>query len=238
MYIDVHAHILPRVDDGAQSRHEALALLNMLKNQSVTAVAATPHFYASREKTFEEYCARIENAYKSLLEAADDSMPEILLGSEVHFFSGMSSFAEIHKLCIGNSKYILIELPYKTVSDKTADEIIELNLSRGLTPILAHIERYKSFDGYEKVISLIREGFAIGQVNAYSLLRLKSRKTTLKLLKENCATLIAGDCHSVDGNPPRIGEALEFTKRKLGDEFFEKTLCENERIYKEIRGIK
>lgn len=237
MYIDVHAHILPHVDDGAKNREESLAMLKMLKAQGVMAVAATPHFYASREKSFEEYLVRIESSYNALNAAKTEDLPEVHLGSEVHFFSGISSFGELAKLCIGNSKYILIELPYKKISDKTINEIVEISLSRGLVPILAHIERYRRFEGFDKVKKLIEEGFAIGQVNAYSFLRFKYRKSTLKLLRDGYAKLIAGDCHSPELNPPKIEKALALINKKLGQQFLDELHLYNDGIYKEIRGI-
>ncbi len=236
MYIDIHSHILPHVDDGAKSREESIGMLKMLKEQGVLAVAATPHFYASREKSFEEFLVRRESSYNALKSVVSNDLPEIFLGSEVHFFSGISSFTELEKLCMGNSKYILIELPYKKISDKTVNEIIEINLSRGLTPILAHIERYRRFEGFEKVKQLIRDGFAIGQVNAYSLLRFKYRKSTLRLLGDGYARLIASDCHSPEYNPPKIERALTLIGKRLGKDFCDQLLSTNDGIYKEIRG--
>lgn len=45
--IDLHSHILPRMDDGSRSTEESLQMLTALAAQGVTDVAATPHFYAS-----------------------------------------------------------------------------------------------------------------------------------------------------------------------------------------------
>ncbi len=236
MYIDIHAHILPAVDDGARNIDESLSLLKMLKKQNVDAVAVSPHFYPRRENSVSEYKARITAAYEHLLAKKSEDLPEVYLGSEVHFFKGISSFADIKQLCIGSSDYILIELPYKRISSAMANEIAELYLNHKLTPILAHIERYRKFEGYPHVLNLIESGFALGQVNAYSLLRFKTRRATLKLIKDGYANFIASDCHSTDKIPPRIDEALRLVNKKLGVETFKRLTANCKDLYKKIKG--
>lgn len=236
MYIDIHAHILPAVDDGAKNIDESLSLLRMLKAQNVGAVAVSPHFYPRRETSVTEYKARITAAYERLISHRDDTLPEIYLGSEVHFFSGMSQLSDIDKLCIGNSNYILIEFPYRNITYSMANEIIELNLNQGIMPILAHIERYRNFQGFEHILRLIDEGFALGQINAYSLLELKPRRTTRKLIERGFVSFVASDCHSAEEIPPQIGEALGRIEKKLGSQVLTKLKANSEDIYKKIKG--
>ena len=54
---DTHTHILPEMDDGSSSVKESIAMLNCLKEQGVSAVALTPHFYPGRESP-EEFLRR------------------------------------------------------------------------------------------------------------------------------------------------------------------------------------
>lgn len=236
MYFDLHAHIIPYVDDGAKSVKEALEMLDILKDQGVSAVAATPHFYAYREGSFEKYCERIDAAYKELLEHKPGDLPQIIKGCEVHYFKGMSRFDLINQLCIGDSKYILVELPYRTITDKIIDEIINLKLYCGLIPILAHIERYSKIDGFDKVLKIINEGFAIGQVNAYSLLKFSTRRQTLRLLEYGYATIIAGDSHSTKGKPPLIAQALQIAQKRLPEKTYKNILSTSEKILNEVRS--
>ena len=46
--IDLHAHILPGVDDGPQSATDALALLRAMVEDGITTVVATPHMLDGR----------------------------------------------------------------------------------------------------------------------------------------------------------------------------------------------
>ena len=123
---------------------------------------------------------------------------------------------------MGNSKYILVELPYRSISSRIINEITELNLNRGLTVVLAHIERYQKFDGYDALLKLISDGFALGQVNAYSFLHLRTRRKVLNLVKNGYVSFIASDCHSAEHNPPRINEAFAVILKKLGHSFVHK----------------
>lgn len=234
MYIDIHSHILPNVDDGSKSISESLRMLEMLKKQGVDTVTLTPHFYPAAELTVSEYKERVLSSYNRLKEAASGICENLFLGSEVYLFHGIATFSDIRELCINSSEYILVELPYRRISSRTVDDIIELNLSRGLTPILAHIERYSRFENYERLLSLISDGYALGQINAYSLLHFKTRRTACKLIKDGYVHLIASDAHSADENPPRIGEGLHFVEKKLGRSYAERLKSNCDNIYNKI----
>ncbi len=236
MYIDLHTHILPNVDDGSKSIEESLEMLKMLKKQGVGAVVLSPHFYPYSETSIEGYKARTVSSYEKLCKAAKDIFPELYLGSEVYYFRGIALFENIKSLCIHNSKYILIELPYGAISQKTVNDIIELNLNCGLTPILAHIERYRHFKGFEHILSLISDGYALGQMNAYTPLHFKTRRIARKLIKGGYISFIASDSHSQNNNPPRIGESLSYIERKIGQGFAAQLRQNSFDILNEIRG--
>ena len=64
-FLDVHSHILPNVDDGAKDMETSVKLLEMLKEQGVTDVIATPHFYPI-EDSIEEFVEIVDTAYNNL----------------------------------------------------------------------------------------------------------------------------------------------------------------------------
>ena len=65
--IDIHSHILPCVDDGSESIEESLQLLQIMKEQGITAVIATPHFYP-HEDNLDDFLEKTATAYKELCE--------------------------------------------------------------------------------------------------------------------------------------------------------------------------
>ena len=81
--IDIHSHILPGIDDGSKNLRMSLGLIDMLIDQGIDTVAATPHFYADRVSV-EKFLSRRQRAYESLAEALENTpkAPKILLGAE------------------------------------------------------------------------------------------------------------------------------------------------------------
>lgn len=63
--IDFHSHILPGIDDGSASVEESLKLLEMLAEQGVKTVVATPHFYPDRTSV-SDFLRRRDAAYQRL----------------------------------------------------------------------------------------------------------------------------------------------------------------------------
>ena len=48
MKIDFHSHILPQIDDGSGSTEETVKILDLMAEDNVDIVAATPHFYCGQ----------------------------------------------------------------------------------------------------------------------------------------------------------------------------------------------
>ena len=124
--IDIHSHILPRIDDGAKDTQEATELLKLMREQGITSVIATPHFIAS-EHNLQDFISDITRA-KEKLDAVvkEQGLPSVYLGSEVYYFSGIGSSKAISHLCLNNSKYLLLELPFCDIGKHILDDIITL----------------------------------------------------------------------------------------------------------------
>ena len=68
MWIDFHTHILPGMDDGAETVQQSIKMLRMLRKQGVDRVALTPHFYAHRESV-DSFLDRRQTAFEQLQKA-------------------------------------------------------------------------------------------------------------------------------------------------------------------------
>ena len=145
MFTDFHSHILPGIDDGSSSVEESLKLLEIEAEQGIKRVVATPHFYANHDSP-ERFLERRKNA-KALLEKALENridMPKIEIGAEVHFFRGISDSEFLPELTITNKRFILIEMPDSDWSESMYSELESIYYQRGITPIIAHMDRYIS----------------------------------------------------------------------------------------------
>lgn len=232
--LDIHSHILPGVDDGAQDVETSVALLHMMKEQGITHVIATPHFDAMHQN-IDEFEYMIADAFKRLSDAtAGLELPQVSIGSEVFYFSGIGKSSGIRDLTLCRSDYLLIELPICRITPDILRDISDLNNRIGLIPIIAHIERYSGERGFKSLLELIASGEAYAQINAASLFDSPYKKITHKLIKRGYISFIATDTHSVIGRPPKLREALQEIELSLGKSFSDMFVRNSERLCREI----
>ncbi len=227
MLLDIHSHILPCVDDGAKNPDDSLTLLKMMQSQGITHVIATPHFYPN-DDTLEEFKARVANAQK-LLCGANADIPKIIVGCELFYFTGISKSDLIKEFTIGQSNYILLEPNPFLISKTLMNEILYLRDELGLTPIIAHIERYYKSKGYKDFIKFIKENNILCQVNAGSFFDKYYNRTLQKLFKNNVVTFIATDTHSLR-RPPLLSNALNEVEKRF-------SVSEKERILSNLQTL-
>ena len=217
--IDFHSHILPQMDDGSRSAEESIALLRESARQGVTTICATPHFYAE-ENPPQVFLQRRREAAKRLTDALPQGevtrfSPRIVLGAEVHYFTGISHSEEILCLRLGRTRVLLVEMPFERWNHRMIDEILRLNERQDIQVILAHIERYFSFTKRDTIEGLLGSGILL-QSNAEFFLRRPGNRKALQMLDRGEISVLGSDCHRMDTRPPRLGEAAEVIEKKLG----------------------
>lgn len=218
--IDFHTHILPGVDDGARTPRDSIALLRRLREDGVTRVALTPHFYADETPPRVFFPAR-ERAYRSLLAALPpgERFPEMKLGAEVHYYSGISHLDCLPNLCLAGTNLLLLEMPFSPWEGSALREVLEIGRSRALTVSLAHVERYRGLASRGMWEDLLAGG-VLFQVNAESFLSSPlERHRALRALSRGEIAFLGSDCHDLRRRPPRMGElqALLTEKCKADD---------------------
>lgn len=223
--VDFHSHILPKIDDGAQSVEESIEMLKMLKAQGVNTVCLTPHYLAMDESP-DEFLKRREEAFNKLQEAiANDgeSFPQLRLGAEVYYYPGICKMEELHKLTLENTELLLLEMPMANFGDYTLREIEELSQSSDIKIVIAHIERCLKFQK-KGTIERLLDCSVMLQVNASFFNSRKTKRKALTMFKEGEIHFIGSDCHNIKYRPPKISEAIDIIKDKFGqepiDEFF------------------
>ena len=155
MFIDIHSHILHGVDDGAKTIEESIELLKQEKEQGVTAVVCTPHFYPEY-MALEEHINSTNKAFNELKEATRSlDLPQLFLGHEVQCYPQIARSSGLEFCTISSSYYMLLELPFITAIPKeTVREIIRLSDDLGFRIIIAHIERYCYDRQYKNIVSI------------------------------------------------------------------------------------
>lgn len=209
--VDFHTHILPCIDDGAESTEMSLAMLRESRAQGISTVFATPHFYAD-ETDPDTFLRERDRAYLRLLNAMEqqpDEYPEIQLGAELLFFPGMSGAAELSRLKMGNTKSILIEPPMCPWTEAMLNEIEQTGANLKCVPVIAHIDRYMRYLKDNTLFDRVRGRRILVQVNAGFFINRKTRAAALRLLSEDRIHFIGSDCHDNENRPQNIGRAKE-----------------------------
>ncbi len=234
-YLDIHSHILPAVDDGAKDIETSIELLQMLKEQGVTAVIATPHFYPNADNA-EEFLQYTNEAYNLLRRAMlGKELPKVFLGCELRYFNGMGKSRDINQFLIRGTNYLLLELPYGAPVTKTVlEDIMALSENQGLKPILAHIERYYRVKGFKKLLRLVSDGYALAHINADGITGKEETKICEKLIKGGYISFVASDTHSVLNRPPKIKEALDKITERLGKSVANRLTVKSTRLLEEL----
>ena len=220
---DLHTHILPGMDDGAKTADESLALLRMEAGQGVDTVVLTPHFYREREnprhllKRRAECFSRLEERLASLPGEERETLPRLVLGAEVAWVPNLSDWEELPQLCIGETKNLLLELPFSPWTDQMIDQLYDLMGRTGITPVIAHLERYMKLQRPERIRELLDLDVPV-QVSGGVLLHPLTRGRVLRMISRGQAHLLASDCHNGTTRGPDLKAALDVVRKKLGEE--------------------
>lgn len=208
--IDIHSHILPGIDDGSRKISMTLEMIKRASLDGTTDIVATPHyrkgyFYVP----YKEVKEIATNLNKLLKEEGIDC--NIHYGQEVYYSESIIEDLENGEIgTINDGQYMLVEFPMRRIPGEAIDYMYELKL-RGITPIIAHPERYKDFmNDITKVNEFINEG-CLFQMNAGSILGdfgSEVKKCSEKLIKNRIYNFIGSDAHNDTSRKTGISDAL------------------------------
>lgn len=207
---DFHTHILPGIDDGSQSVDDSIAMLLKEQSDGVDTILLTPHFYPQTmfPDTFLEKRQIAMDQLRSAL-PQDRKMPHLIPSAEVQYCPGMSQWEQLNSLAIGDSKHILIEMPYTKWSENTYAELKRIRIECDLTPIIAHVERYLTRYNMNRVLNRLLSIPVLLQMNCEYLTDIRTQRTALKLISAHKIHLIGSDCHSSNWRSPTMAQARD-----------------------------
>ena len=239
--IDIHSHIVFDVDDGPTTIEESLALIGESYRQGVRTIVSTSH---RRKGMFETPEDKIFANFSQVKEAAEAKYEglEILYGGELYYSSDILERLEHHQVPrMNNTRFALIEFsmttPWKEIHTALSNVIM-----LGITPVVAHIERYNALENHEeRVRELINMG-CYTQINSEHVLKprlfgdkvRRFKKRAHYFLEKNLVHIVSSDMHNLDKRPPYMDQAREIIEELYGSSraynLFEgnaKTLLEN-----------
>ena len=213
--IDVHSHIVFDVDDGPKTLEESLELIGESYAQGVRTIVSTSH---RRKGMFETPEDKIFANFSKVKEEAEALYPDLTIyyGGELYYTSDIVEKLEKHLIPhMHNTQFALIEFSART-SWKEIHSGLSNVLRAGVTPIVAHIERY---DALEEHADRVREIINSSHVLKPKLFgdKEKVRKKRVRyFLEKNLVHMVASDMHNLGPRPPFMKEAYAIIEKTYG----------------------
>ncbi len=238
MMIDMHSHVLPGMDDGAQDVETSLAMLRLAKEQGVDIVVATPHCTVNSPEGITRFVQRRKEAYDKLMLAIGDdkeSYPEIKLGAEVYLNGDFSDFPNLREICYEGTDYMLIEFSGNSYDSEMADWVYNIS-TKGIIPVIAHIDRFPPFKEIMYDLGCVEH--IVYQVNANRFMNFSDRMILRSVFKRCDHAVVATDMHNLGSRKCNLGDAYKVAKKKfpkICDMLFEdasRTILENKTFTK------
>ncbi len=228
--IDLHAHVLPAIDDGPREVDEAVRMCRDADGDGVRVIVATPHLFCGIGTDDLSLVRQATDRLRAALEQQGIAC-RLQYAGEVRMVEDLIERIQQHKIPFYDDKrrYLLIETPpVGDVSDLLKHIVFQLRL-RGMVPVIAHPERVEMFLYKPSLIEqIVRQG-AVLQLTATSLLlKDASDNPSLEWIRRGWIGVVAGDMHSLN-RPANMGAAYRAVCRCFDDVTAQQLFSENPR---------
>lgn len=224
--VDIHCHLLPGLDDGADDMEMSLKMAEMAIADGITHVIATPHADAAYRFNPEEIDAK-----RRELESRLDGRLIIGTGCDFHLsFENVEDLrADITKYTLNQKNYLLVEFNEFSIPP-SMDQTLHLIQLFGATPIITHPERNRLIRSKPaRLYGWIRQGCYV-QVTAQSLTGRfgpQAQKSAESLLENDAVHFFASDAHNLTSRPLQLKEGFQKVCEKKGEDVARGLFTEN-----------
>ena len=221
---DIHAHILPGVDDGPSSMDESMEVARAAAKSGTRVMLATPHRKDVTELSSVERIRSLVDELNARAQAEGLDF-RLLVGMENHLDAELpTEISAGRALPINGGCYILIEMPFFGTPDFIESSFAQV-MALGYVPVLAHPERIEAFQGDVGLLERFVGLGMLSQITAGSLLGQWGddvKSFTLELLRMGLVHVMASDTHTPDApRPPGLAAGAEAASQVVGSELAE-----------------
>ena len=221
--LDIHIHILPGVDDGAQDYDDAIGMAELALQSGVTTIVATPH--ANQMGRFENfYTPEFSRRYERLEDMLHSSRRRlrVLEGQEIMASDDMTQKIRDGRLIsINHTQYYLIEFPFDASPCWITDRLTDV-IRLGKTPLSAHVERYYCVQYDPSYVYDWIELGCVTQMNKGSVFGKFGRAVQYAcgpLLNYELIHCVASDAHSPVERTPWLRDIQRFLTENFDEEY-------------------
>lgn len=165
--MDMHAHWLPGIDDGADTPETTMTLVGRLYELGYRKLIATPHVYPD---LYDNTSATIRTAFEAVESDIRSSWPDLEIGFAAEYFidERFDKLIAERSLLTFSGDRVLVEFSFLDKPPFAGESLFQMGL-KGYIPVLAHVERYPYFYRESKSLQLFRDMGVEFQCNLLSL---------------------------------------------------------------------
>ena len=198
-HTDVHCHLLPGVDHGSPDLDTSMLLLNKQREMGINHIIATSHVTKS---TFENTPDTLRPAHKLLCDAVAAEGMDIKIDLSAEYRIDEFSLAQLkdNRILPFPNNYILLENPFQQEIMGMDELMFDVQL-KGLTPILAHPERYNYYGRKKDRYTKLHDAGILFQINLLSFTGYfgsLAKDTAQWLLENDYIDFLGSDMHNID----------------------------------------
>ena len=218
--LDTHTHILWNIDDGSKNQCMSLQMLEIAARSGTKAIFATPHVIERANKpSWEEIKEKTQQLRQLCAEAQIDIM--LYPGAEVQMnWELLPELGATGAYCLNGGRYLLVELPAAEIPAYADEFWYELEL-KGITPVLAHPERYRQLHENKDLLLLWRRRGMLMQCNSGSFTGMFGSsvcENAKVLLANGLVDLLGSDGHRCEGRNTDMSRAAAVIRQLAGEE--------------------
>lgn len=221
MLVDIHCHILPGVDDGAQNIADSLDMARVAVSEGITHILCTPHYNNG------DYLNKGDDIIRSVQmlqhELDKEGIPLTLFeGQEVRISGDIVSRIKKGEILFADldNRYILIEFPFSTLPLYAEQALFEL-CSLGYIPVIVHPERNVKFmEDPNRLLPFLDMG-CLTQVTNGSYLGLfgkKIQKASKIMIEQNMTHVLSSDAHGISKRGFYMKKAYDMLEKEYGSQ--------------------
>ena len=212
-FVDVHSHVVPSGDDGAQRILEGQGLCREAARRGTAILYATPHVWPHLPLT-EERERQVQGAFAEVERAAG---LELRLGYELTPTPALLE-QDLRRYVLEGTNAVLIEVPFTGSSDLLV-VICEQIEAAGLQPVIAHPERTQAVLERPSLARGLAERGWLLQVNGSSLVGrhgAEPEALAWDLVDDALVALVGSDGHR-GTRPAVLDEAYAAVRNRVGE---------------------
>ncbi len=226
--VDIHCHILPNLDDGAESFEVACAMAESAIADGITHVVGTPH-----ANSHFPFVPELVKERRDELQARFEGRLTLATGCDFHLsYDNLQEIRhDAERFTLNQKGYLLVEFADYSIPSSLDQALHELQLA-GLRPIVTHPERNPLIRAQpERLFRWLQQGCYV-QITAQSLFGKwgkAAQETAEEWLDKGAVHFLASDAHNTTSRPLRLREAFDYVAKTRGESVAEALLVNNPR---------